>query len=259
MAAGDGHLPDWRDAPTYQSLLHADRSLLAWEWLRRNPTYQIAAQRACHANGSGDRIDRGEQPDRWGLHIFERPEATVPAARPVWSSDVHPFALDIETGLAVGEGLFDLERFRPIATLARSLDGREHLLLSDGFRTIRINVVSGTLTDGPVELRYRLAGLASAERPVLTLRRLLALWRNGRFSCSLHSDEARARRWVLMLRAHDALAAGAGQREIAAVMLSTEASAPRWRNLAPSVRAQVQRLVRGARRMASGGYLDLLQ
>lgn len=138
-------------------------------------------------------------------------------------------------------------------------DDREHLLISDGLRAIRIDVLAGTIGGGSAALRYRLEGLASAERPVLTLRRLLALWRTGRFCRSLHPDEARAKRWLLMLRAHDALTAGANQRDIAAVLLSAEAGQPRWRSRSPSLRAQTQRLVRGTRRMASAGYLELLR
>lgn len=61
-----------------------------------------------------------------------------------------------------------------------------------------------------------------------------------------------------MLRAHDALAAGASQREIAAVLLDEEALAPRWRVEAPSLRSKVQRLVRSARAMADGGYRLIL-
>lgn len=259
MAAGDGNVPDWRDAAAYEPLLHADRSLFAWEWLRRNPGYRAVAEQAFEKGGSGDPSGCGRAPDRWGLHAFERPEATVPGARPVWRLDVHPFVLGVEARPLDGEEIFDLERFRPISTLVRAVDDREHLLLSDGFRAIRIDVLVGTIADGPAELRYRLAGLASAERPLLTLRRLLALWRNGRFSCSLHPDEAKSRRWLLMLRAIDALAAGAGQREIAMLLLSAEAGEARWRSHSPSLRSQVQRLVRGARRMASGGYVELLR
>lgn len=259
MAAGDGHVPDWRDAAAYRPLLDADRSFLAWEWLRRNHAYRAAAERAFSGDSSHERSGRGEEPARWGLHAFEWPDATVPGARPVWRSEVHPFVLGIEAGSPDGEENFDLERFRPISTLVGGVHDRKHLLLSDGFRAIRIDVLAGTITDGPIELRYRLAGLASAERSVLTLRRLLALWRNGRFSRSLHPDDAKSRRWVLMLRACDALAAGADQREIAAAMLSTEAGEPRWRTQSPSIRGQVQRLVRAARRMASGGYLELLR
>ena len=62
-----------------------------------------------------------------------------------------------------------------------------------------------------------------------------------------------------MLRASDALAAGAAQREIAAVLLNAEAEVERWRVIAPTLRARAQRLVRAARRMAAGGYRSLLR
>jgi hypothetical protein len=146
-----------------------------------------------------------------------------------------------------------------LVTIVRAGTGHEHLLLSDGFRAIRIDVLAGSLAKGPVRLRYLLAGLASVERPLLTLRRLLAICRTGRFSPSLHPVEARTRRFVLMLRANDALASGATQREIAAELLSVEAWEDRWRVGAPTLRTQVQRLARSARVMASGGYVSLLQ
>lgn len=259
MAAGDGHVPDWKDAAAYQPLLDADRSFFAWEWLRRDPTYRAAAGRAFRADGNAYRCERGEVPEHWGLHAFEHPRLTVPEARPVWCSKVYPFVLGVKAGAPRGEELFDLTRFRPISTLVGSVDGREHLLLSDGCRTIRIDVLAGTITDGPAELRYRLAGLASAERSVLALRRLLALWRTGCFSCSLHPHELRARRWLLMLRAHDALATGANQRAIAAELLGSGATRERWRVEASSLRSQVQRLVQGARHLARGGFWDLLR
>lgn len=259
MAAGEGHAPDWRDAAAYQPLIEADRSLFAWEWLRRNPNYRAAAERAFEAADRRDPTMAGEVPERWGLHAFEPPHLTVPDARPVWRAEVHPYVLGVETGSPDGADDFALERFKGISSVVRAADGREHLLICDGLRSIRIDVLADTIIGGPVELRYRLAGLASAAPPVLTLRRFLALWRTGRFCRSLHPTEARAKRWVLMLRAHDALAAGADQRELAAVLLSTEALEPLWRSRSPSVRSQVQRLVRGARRMASGRYLELLR
>jgi hypothetical protein len=87
---------------------------------------------------------------------------------------------------------------------------------------------------------------------------LLSLYRNRRFSRSLHAREARARRWILALRAWDALVAGADQREVAQHLLSRSAGDPRWRSREPSVRSQAQRLVRSARAFANGGYRALL-
>lgn len=258
MAAGDGYVPDWRDAAAYEPLLHADRSLIAWEWLRRDRSYRAAAERALDSAGSRTRVDLGEPPERWGLHAFEPPWRSAPEARPVWTAEVHPCVLNAEAVPTDGEDAFDLERFTAISTLVRAADGREHLLISDGLHSIRINVLEGSIAAGPTELCYRLTGLASAEGPLLTLRRLLALWRTGRFCRSLHPQEARAKRWVLMLRAHDALAAGTTQRVIAAELLGSGAARERWRVEEPSLRSQVQRLVRGARNMASGRFRQLL-
>jgi len=256
VASGEDLVPDWRNAAAYEPLLEADRSLFAWEWLRRDPTYQAAADRALQAGGRA--AEAGEAPERWGLHAFERPSATAPEARPVWSAEAHPFVLGVDAAQPNGEDDFDLARLGCVSTLLTAADGREHLLISDGLRSIRIDVLEGSIASGPAELRYRLSGFAAAERPLLTLRRLLALWRTGRFCRSLHRRETRARRWLLMLRAHDALAAGANQREIAAELLGSRAARKRWRVEAPSLRTQVQRLVHGAARMAEGGFWPLL-
>lgn len=258
VGAGKPLVPDWRDAAAYEPLLQADRSLIAWEWLRRDPAYREAAERAARRIGDGVVHDRGEPPERWGLHRFERPNAAVPEARPIWCAAVHPLVLRIDAIPFQDEDSFDLVRFASVSTLHSGPDGREHLLISDGLRAIRIDALAGSLAAGPVELRYRIGGLSSAERPLLSLQRLLALWRRGRFCRSLHPREAKAWRWVLMLRAHDALEVGANQREIALELLSSSAARERWRVEEPSLRSQVQRLVRNARRTALGGSRGLL-
>lgn len=259
MAAGDEYVPDWRDAAAYEPLLAADRSLFAWEWLRRSPGYRAAAERALQEGGGASPAESGEAPEQWGLHAFVPPSASALEARPIWSAEVHPFVLGVQACPSTGEDVFNLERFSAISTLKTDADNREHLLISDGLCAVRIDVLAGTIAGGRAVLRYQLAGLALAERPLLTLRRLLALWRTGRFCRSLHPCEARAKRWLLMLRAHDALAAGANQRAIAAELLASSAARERWRVDAPSLRSQVQRLVRGARRMTGGGFWELLR
>jgi hypothetical protein len=181
-------------------------------------------------------------------------------ARPVWCAPSHALVLAAVAGGAGEESdRFDLARLAPNARLVRSRSGHEHLLVSDGLRAVRLDVLAGTLAKGPVELRYLLSGFASAERPLLTLRRLVALMRAGRFSRMLHPPEPRAKRWVLLLRAFDALSAEADQREIAQILLSSSARELRWRSVEPSLRSRAQRLVRGARFMARGGYLGLLE
>ncbi|HET7605767.1 MAG TPA: DUF2285 domain-containing protein [Sphingomicrobium sp.] len=245
---------DWRDAARYAALLDADRSLFAWEWLRRHPRYRAAATRALAAGSAGPACRGAEE---FGLVAFEPPRSAVPRARPLWRLAVHPYVLAAEPCRAPLDR-FDLEPLRPLATVVEDNAG-EHLLLCDGLRAIRLDGPRGAFTGGPARLRYVLDGLESAQPPLLTLRRLLALCRNGRFSRSLHAREVRARRWILMLRTFDALDSGADQREIARVLLSPSVAGQAWRSREPSIRSQVQRLVGTARRMAGGGYSRLLR
>lgn len=246
---------DWRNAAAYAPLLAADRSILAWEWLRRDPAYREAAV----AGLFGEAGAVFKLPAKWGLHAFEPPGRAAPAARPLWMADVHPPVLTAAAEPPVlAADSFNLARLGPLVSTVDVASGPEHLLISDGLRAIRIDVVAGSVREGPVQLRFLIAGLKSAERPLLTLRRLLALCRSARFSPALHPPDRRAGRFVLMLRARDALAGGATQREIAATLLSAEATTERWRVSAPTLRARAQRLVRAARSMAAGGYRSLL-
>lgn len=258
MQLGEAHRQDWRDASAYGALLEADRSLIAWEWLRRDPGYRDAARRSLGARADASPAASG--PGRWGLCAFEPPDLSVPAARPVWSADSSPYVLVAEAAARpAGPDSFDLDALEGLARSVGVRDGRRCLLLSDGLRAIRLDLLNGELGERPVRLRYRLEGLRSAEAPLLTLRRFLALCGTGRFSSVLHRREARAKRWVMLLRARDAVAAGANQREIAAFLLSRPADSGRWRTEAPSLRSQAQRLVRGARAMAGGEYRKLLR
>jgi hypothetical protein len=260
VSPDDDHAADWRDAAAYAPLLKADRSIFAWEWLRRNPSYRAAAEQALGRASHPPRELNPLKPEQWGLHAFEPPHLSAPDVRPVWRTDVHPYVLPVHAERSFEQpDSFELARLGVTWTIVTGGGGHEHLLISDGLRAIRLDVLSGTLRQGPTRLHYLLAGFATAEKPLLTLRRLLPLWRSGRFLPGLQPAEARAKRFVLMLRGHDAVAAGADQREIAAVLLSRSAHEPRWRTTVPSVRSQAQRLVRGARYLVAGGYLELLQ
>lgn len=254
MALGDQFRPDWRDPDAYAPLAGADRALLAWEWLRRDPAYRMAARTCPPIHG----IPPPGSPEHWGLHAFEAPELSIPQGRPVWRSDVHPYVLSVRAVPATGDDSIDLRALAPLCRLVRGAGRRQHLLISDGLCSIRLDVVEGSIQQSPVSLHYLIAGFESAEKPLLTLQRLLALRRSGEFSRPLHSPEPRARRFVLMLRAADALASGAVQREIAAELLDADAWQDRWRVRSPSLRSRVQRLTGSARAMARGGYWRLL-
>ncbi|WP_162236195.1 MULTISPECIES: DNA -binding domain-containing protein [unclassified Sphingomonas] len=169
-------------------------------------------------------------------------------ARPLWSASVYRSVLPCVVGGA-GE-CFDVGVLGEPASVVVA-DGVEHWLVSDGLRSLRLDVADGTLGGGPVPLRFFVDGLVFGEPAVLALRRLSVVARTGRFSGSLFAREPRADRWVLALRVCDALRAGAGQREIAGALFDVPPA--RWRVAAPSFRLRVQRLVACARRSLIAG------
>ena len=242
-------MPDWRDAAAYAVLVAADRALFAWEWLRRDPLYREAWTRS--KRGSG------RSPADFGLAAFEDPALGVPFARPVWLARASAGVLQAEPW-ENGADPFDFATLARFATLVRC-SGIEHLLLSDGRRQIRADGPEGAFTRGAVALRFTIGGLASAAPKVMALRRLIALCTAGRFASSLHPQEARAHRFILMLRAFDAMTLQATQREIARELLQGRNLGPQWRSEAPSLRSRAQRLVRSTREAAAGGYRGLLR
>lgn len=250
-------IPDWTDGAAYAPLLQVERAGFAWEWLRRKDEYEAAARRALDRC----RIDQRLEDRRalaWNLHAFEDPDLAAPEARPVWAAVAHPWVVRATArSSSEHEDVLDLERLRALARIVTSSE-EERLLLSDGYRSIRLDVNGSSIGRSPVHLCYELAGIDALERPLLILRRLRALAISGRFRASLHPKFGRAQRLVQLLRAHDALRAGANQAEIAKVLLRPTLEVSRWRIHSPSIRSRAQRLVALAKQMERGGFWRLL-
>jgi len=250
-------VPDWTDATAYAPLLGIERAGFAWEWLRRSPGYGSAARRAL------DRADADVRPEdpralAWNLHAFEDPDLAAPGARPVWAAVAHPWVLAATARRSAADAdALDLAQFKPLARLVASPQG-ERLLLSDGARSICLDVSGDSLRDSPVRLSYELAGIEALERPLLLLHRLRAFAAAGRFVASLHPRPGRTFRLIQLLRAYDGLRAGARHIDIADVLLRSGLERGRWRVHSPSVRSQAQRLAGTARHMAASQFWTLL-
>ena len=241
-----GAAADWHSAAAYEPLHHCDRAMFAWEWLRRD-----VALRAVLENGGGDDIARA-----FGLVRLEHPDVTVPEARPIWSADIDPSVLVALAEPSAGDDAFDLRRFEGLASCTAT-DSHEHVLLSDGYQSVRLDLPTGAL-DGPVRLRWQLAGLASAAMPIDALQRLIFLHETGRFPARISPTADRARRWAMLLRVFDALLDGASAREIAETLYGPDAAGPRWRIADAAWRARVQRLIAAARNLAAAGPSAIL-
>lgn len=199
---------------------------------------------------------------RGGCTFAEDPARSAPEARIIWHADLDPATLPviaIPTDRADPDGL-DLDRVAAWLTVVTDPDGYDHAVLSDGRHHIRLDVAQGRLAgETLVHLHYRLHGLSSAEAGLLPLRRLLHLQHHRRFARSLYPRDPWIERGIQLLRVHDALADGATQREIGAVLFGEARVAEDWNDRSDSLRSCVRRLVREARALAQGGYRELMR
>mgnify|MGYP000084627905 CR=1 FL=1 len=196
-----------------------------------------------------------------GCTFAEDPAIAAPAARLIWRAGLDPGTLAVEAVPASGA---DPDAIDPAAlgewlTIAVDAEGREHAVLSDGWHHIRLDVEAGTLSAGPVLLRYRLEGSVSSHPKLLPLRRLVDFSLHRRFARSLYPADPRIARWLTALQVLDGLAAGAGQREIGEALYGAERVAGEWEGRADSLRSRVRRLTAEARRLARGGYRLLMR
>lgn len=178
----------------------------------------------------------------------------------MWHADLDPFVLQVRAVPADGSDpeAIDLARLARWATIVRGGD-REHVALSDGWHRIRIDVVEGTLVEeGPARLDYLLSGLTRVDAPVLTLRRMLGLWRTGRFARLLYPTEPGLPRRLETLRVGDAIAAGASYREMAVALYGEGVVRSEWKGRSDFLMSRVRRRAAEARAMAAGGWRALL-
>ena len=197
-----------------------------------------------------------------GCTFAEHPDLQAPEARIIWHADFDPgaIAVTVESADPSDPDSLRIDRIAPWLAIATDVAGREHVVLSDGWHHIRLDIEEGRLAgQEAVLLHYRLRGLASAEARLLPLRRFLDLCRHRRFARSLFPGDVRIDRGIDMLRVHDAIGQGASQREIGAILFGSERVALDWNDVSDSLRSRVRRLVREAGAMARGGYRHLMR
>ena len=178
----------------------------------------------------------------------------------VWCADSHAPVLMVHARSLPDQSSigFDLRSLRHPAIVLRSRGKGEHVLIADGPRCIRIEVRKGTLLAGPVQLDFLIPGDDGVEGRILSLRRLAALHRLGRFPRTLFPPEQRARRWARALQAWDGRKVGASHRDIACVLFGDKAVRTDWDGTSDYQRTQVKRLLQTANMMIGGGWRKLL-
>ncbi|WP_334185951.1 DNA -binding domain-containing protein [Novosphingobium sp.] len=195
-----------------------------------------------------------------GSTFAEDPNITAHKARIIWSVDVDPGTIELEAlpAAAGDRDAIDPAAFASWLSIVAAQDGREHIVIGDGFRRIRLDVIAGSLAKGPVYPRYRLGGIGSLRSRVLPLRRLLALCKHRRFVVSLFPEDPKMGRLVDMLRVHDGIVCGASLSDLVSTLYGRKSDVSDARGY-DSMRSRARRLVREARALAAGGYRQLMR
>jgi hypothetical protein len=245
MALAPLSQPDWSRPCDYAHLAAMPRAAFAWEWLRRSTRYREAW------SGHIGRVDIciPAPPESFGLVDYENPALDAGHARPLWSCSIDPTVLtaDVLDADPTPDDAFDLLNLAALAKLHVGASKWEHVLLSDGLHGIRLDIVTGSVVGSPSLLAYRIGGMASAKAPVETLRQLTDLARHRTFPGSSSARDRSSERWILELRAADAVASGATAHEIALRFYPALTAERNWRAESHAARRRVQRLVARAR------------
>lgn len=234
---------DWRLASHYQALAHVERKALAWEWLRRTDDYLQAWTRH-GSSGSG----RGYA-HRFGLEQFEDPTIAAPDAKPVWTAQIDPAVIPAIV-VAADPNIdhhIDLLLCRHLIRIAIDASHDEHVLLSDGRRSIRLDIVGGTLLGCPARLSFLLDTKDRMRSQLRALEDLRKMAVTGTLGGSSPPTPVRER-WITELRVADALRSQASHFDIARCLFGSMVSERRWRSASAPYRMRVQRITRQVRK-----------
>ena len=241
----------WRDPAAYAGLALCGPRGLAWELLRRDADYALAARRAAaRAGGIWPVVASAGLATRWGLHALEDPDRSAVDARLFWTAAADPTILSASAIEPLG--WFDALGVS-LSSIVPAAVGRvrQAVALGGTAHGIRIDVADRA------EGEARLLGFhLTLARPLAVqlaeLARLWSLWNGAPLADPVFArDMARS---ILLLRAIDALAEGASLRMVGAGLVSAD----EWPGDSEWAKSRARRIIVAARALWTGGPAAVL-
>ena len=143
------------------------------------------------------------------------------------------------------------------ATVLSLADDSEHLLLGEPGRAVRLEIISGTLLNGPVLLSYRLSGVQQVRWRLAALQRFIGC-QSGNVASGTRPRSSSGARRLQVLRTLDALALDPRHRAVSIALFGAPQTQSDWRQGSDYLKSRVRRLVAQARSLADGGYRNLV-
>jgi hypothetical protein len=197
---------------------------------------------------------------RLGGCIFaENPDLPAADALVAWCDRLDPSCAKITAARTQkGELAFWLDRALACASVVVDQVGIEHVIIGDAASRVALDVVSGSLLDGPAIIGVRLDNAHYAVRQLRTVQNLFR-HHSGVQSAKPISRRCKSNdRIVAALRVADARNAGASHRDVAIALFGTERVGTDWNATSDSMRSKIRRLVGLADTYAAGGWRRLL-
>lgn len=253
----------WPGDQTYRYLEDIRPAGVAWEWLRRDPEYgRLKPARRCAGPAGVTLIEHAayDVVSRWGCLNVEDPALPAPEGTILWSSAFDPSVLRcVAAPAAIGQvGAFDLEHCEEKAVVVAGDAGTEHILVGARSGGLRLDVLEGTLLQGPVMLRYDFSAVGDIRPLLAPLHAFHHFCRTSHLSLPLPQKRQRDRRVVDALRAHDALRDGASIRDVGILLFGTRRVAEEWGAPGEALKSHSRRMIAFARRMSGGAWRKLL-
>ncbi|SNS87878.1 hypothetical protein SAMN06295912_12114 [Sphingomonas laterariae] len=170
---------------------------------------------------------------------------------PFWRRSCDPHMLTAVALEAADEEIFPLSGSACVPVVAR-LPDRELLSLAAGHGRQCIEIVEGTVLDGPVKLRFLIDGWRDHQAQLSALAGLAG----GRAHIATRrcAQPSIGQAMSQLLRIRDARMAGASHREIARLLCDAQRVNADWRAASDYLRSRVRRAVARAETMANLGH-----
>ena len=257
-----------RSLEDYAYAAGLDRPGWAWEFLRRNPNYQLEWH-IHKPNVPKPRLrrsgvtycclqQRSKAAEQWGLALFINPQVTALEVGIHWHSDVmvrEVFCI----AKPANDNKIAIENISSFNGRAHvlSLHGIEHVVIQSGVISARLAVQGQSLLKGDCHLIYQIEGLARLNLVTETLSNLRRL-KSGYQQTKIvfGQSELRLRECLIALDGH---LAGRSYRDIAEVLYGSNRVKEVWTNETRHLKDKVRRAVVAGIDYMNGGYLKLLQ
>jgi hypothetical protein len=244
-----------------------DHTGWAWEFLRRNETYQrdFRTNRAGHPlpikHISGAVVLRLRRrfldAEKWGLHCFADPQMSAYAAHVFWLADQTKSSVSCTLRSANDNevGALSLASFmgqRRVLVTPKN----EVIVIADQHISTCMVVQNATFLIGESAVTFEILGLEDPARTIDAVNNLRRLRANGVTDDVLHTEYRT--KYFDYLVALDGHLAGQSYRDIAEVLYGSDRVGPYWSDDSRGYKSKVRRAVERGLALMNGGYRDIL-